>query len=244
MAEKFRPISNTYSPTFMGKLKFYGRIILDFQFSTILKAIKREIPFYKGKVLDVGCGESPYRFLLNTSQTAYYGIDIADADKFDYHNSDTIPFNGTDIPFEDSSFDAIICTEVLEHVYAHQQLVNEIYRVMKKGAKGIVTVPWSARFHYSPWDYFRYTPSSLSNIFSQFSSVKITPRGTDIAVIGNKVIILFFRNLIPVVAWRWVLVPFWIFLSPILILVVLFSHIGFNLGYIDDPLGYTILIEK
>jgi ubiquinone/menaquinone biosynthesis C-methylase UbiE len=246
MAEKFKPVSNTPPESFAGKIKFYGRLVLDLQILTIFRDVKKELPGFKGKVLDIGCGQSPYNFLLNHSATEYYGIDIVDADKFDYHNSKITPFNGEDIPFGDEMFDALICTEVLEHVEKYQKLTDEMYRVLKKGGRGIITIPWSARYHYIPWDFFRYTPSALKTIFSKYSTAKITPRGTDIAVIGNKVIVMFFRNLLPVQAWKWIFVPIWIALTPILMITVAIAHISlwFNLGTEEDPLGYTIVVQK
>jgi SAM-dependent methyltransferase len=184
--------------------------------------------------------------LLDEKNTKYFGIDIVDADKFDYDNSGITPFNGKDIPFEANTFDAILCTEVLEHVEHYQTLVNEMHRVMKPGAIGIVTIPWSARYHYIPWDYFRYTPSALKTIFEKFSEARITNRGTDLAVIGNKVIVLFFRNLFPDKFWKWLFVPFWVLLLPVLGIVVLIAHLSllFNWGTDEDPLGYTIRIKK
>jgi ubiquinone/menaquinone biosynthesis C-methylase UbiE len=244
--EGFRPVSNTPPDSLVGKVKFYGRMLLDLQILTIYKDLSQTLPSYKGQILDVGCGQSPYRFLLDSTQSQYYGIDIVDAEKFDYHNSDITPFNGTDIPFEDARFDGLLCTEVLEHVEQYQRLTDEMYRVMKPGAVGIITIPWSVRFHYSPWDYFRYTPSSLKTIFARFSEAQITHRGTDIAVIGNKMIVLFVRNMIPAQAWRWLLVPFWVLMLPLLGLSVLAAHIAilFDLGTDEDPLGYTIRIKK
>src|SRR5258707_7857582 len=99
MAEKFKPRSNTPQDTAIGKIKFYFRIILDLQLLTIYRDLKKEIPHYESNVLDVGCGSSPYRFLLNPSVN-YFGIDIADADKFDYNNPSVTPINGEDIPFD------------------------------------------------------------------------------------------------------------------------------------------------
>ena len=245
MAEKFKPISNTPPDSTIGKIKFFGRTILDLQILTIYRDLKRELPGYSGNVLDVGCGQSPYRFLL-TKGVNYFGIDIVDADKFDYSNPEITHFNGEDIPFENEKFDAFLCTEVLEHVEKYQKLVDEMFRVLKKRGRGIVTVPWSARYHYIPWDYFRYTPSSLATMFSKFSSVVIKPRGTDISAIGAKIIVLFFRNLVPSKIWQYIFVPFWIILSPILFVAVLISHASLllNFGSEQDPLGYTILVIK
>lgn len=246
MSENFRPVSNTRSDTFVGKLKFYGRMLLDLQILTIFRHVKNELPKYQGNVLDIGCGQSPYRFLLDESKTRYFGVDIVDADKFDYENSDVTPFNGKDIPFENDKFDAVICTEVLEHVEDYQYLIDEMYRVMKPGAKGIVTIPWSARYHYIPYDFFRYTPSSLKTMFAKFNEGKIIARGSDVSNVANKLIVMWFRNLQVNSFLKFVLVPFWIVTLPLLGLAVLMAHISlvFNLGSAEDPLGYTILIKK
>ncbi|HLP53286.1 MAG TPA: class I SAM-dependent methyltransferase [Chitinophagales bacterium] len=244
--EGFRPVNNTPPDSFAGKIKFYGRMVLDLQILTIYRDIVKTIPTFKGNVLDVGCGQSPYKFLLNAAETKYYGIDIVDAEKFDYNNTDVTPFNGEDIPFEDGKFDGMICTEVLEHVQHYQKLIDEMHRVMKPGATGIVTIPWSARYHYAPYDFFRYTPSSLKTMFSKFSEAKITNRGTDIPNIANKLIVMWFRNMIPNAAWRLLFVPIWVALLPILGVVVALAHIAlwFNLGTDEDPLGYTIIVKK
>jgi len=229
MAEGFRPVSNTPPISFTGKLKFYGRMILDLQILTIYRDIKKTIPYFTGNVLDIGAGQSPYKHLLNAQQTKYYGIDIVDAEKFDYNNSDITPFNGEDVPFENEMFDGVICTEVLEHVQNYQKLINEMHRVMKKGATAIITIPWSARYHYIPYDFFR-----------------ISNRGTDITTIGNKVIVVWFRNLLPSNPIKWILVPIWIVLSMPLSLFVLLVHVSLwlNLGSDNDPLGYTIVVKK
>ena len=85
--EGFRPVNNTPPTSFTSKLKFYGRMILDLQILTIYRDIAKTIPAYKGNVLDIGCGQSPYKFLLNPSEIKYFGVDIVDAEKFDYSNS-------------------------------------------------------------------------------------------------------------------------------------------------------------
>ncbi len=246
MAEGFRPFSHQPPTGFKGALKFYGRMPLDLQFLTIFRQAKKMLPSFSGEVLDVGCGQSPYRFLLNAAATKYTGIDIVEAGNFDYNNPDIISFNGRDIPFEDGKFNGIICTEVLEHVAHYQHLVNEIHRVMKKGGTAFITIPWSARYHYMPHDYFRYTPSTLKTMFAGFSDVQIINRGSDISNLANKVIVLWFRNLLPQAFWRWLFVPFWILTSPIMVLTIIAAHLSlwFNWGSEDDPLGYTVIAKK
>jgi SAM-dependent methyltransferase len=221
-------------------------MLLDLQILTVYRDLRRDLPRFRGRILDVGCGESPYRFLLKKGVTEYVGIDIFDAQDFDYANSDIVPFDGEHIPFPEASFDAVICTEVLEHVSHFQVLVDEIHRVMRDGAEAVLTVPWSARNHYIPHDFFRYTPATLQTIFSGFRNVTISPRGTDISVIGSKMVVLWFRNLLPSKRENLVLVPLWILASPVLAIALAIAHICTRTGSgsTDDPLGYTIRVTK
>jgi SAM-dependent methyltransferase len=246
MTEQFQPISNTPPVGLIGKLKFYGRMVFDLQILTIYKDVKKYLPSYKGDVLDIGCGQSPYKFLLNKNETRYFGIDIIEANKFGYNNPDVISFDGKNIPFDAGKFDAVICTEVLEHVQEFQYLIDEIYRTTKTNADIIVTIPWSARYHYIPYDYFRYTPGSLKTMFSDFSKVYIKHRGTDISVIGSKIIVIFFRGFFPDKTWKYIFFPFFLLFLPILILAVIIAQLAilFNIGSEDDPLGYTVIIKK
>jgi len=244
--ESFRPLPHTPPTAISSKARFYVRLMLDLQVWTVYRDLRRRMPSYRGDVLDVGCGQSPYRFLLDRQSTRYTGIDIFDAEKFDYSNLEVVAFDGEHIPFPDASFDAVICTEVLEHAPNYQQLIDEIHRVMKNGVEAIFTVPWSARFHYIPYDYFRYTPSSLGTMFAGFTSCAITPRGTDVSVIGSKLAILWFRNLFPARRSRMVWSPLWLLLSPLFLLVVSVAHLctRWSVGSSDDPLGYTIVVTK
>lgn len=246
MSEKFQPISNTPPIGIAGKLKFYGRMLLDLQILTIYKDVKRNLPSYTGNVLDIGCGQSPYKFLLKRSETRYHGIDVIESGEFGYHNSDVISFDGKNIPFDNDTFDAVICTEVLEHVQEFQYLINEIYRTSKEDADIFVTIPWSARYHYIPYDYFRYTPSSIETMFARFSKISIKPRGTDITVIGSKMIVLFFRGFFPGEKWKYIFFPVILLGLPLLLIAVFMAHLSIitGIGSDEDPLGYTVVLKK
>jgi len=45
------------------------------------------------------------------------------------------------LPFEPNRFDAVICSEVLEHIPEHRQAISEIVRVLKPGKKLALSVP-------------------------------------------------------------------------------------------------------
>jgi SAM-dependent methyltransferase len=248
MEEQFRPIAIPEPNTFWNWLKFQARLLIDFQVKTIYGDLKKVLPEVRGKVLDVGCGQNPYKHLLTSGKTEYYGIDIVESGQFGYHNFKSLKFDGKRIPFTDEQFDYVLCTEVLEHVEEPQKLVDEIYRVLKSGAAGVITVPWSARFHYIPYDYYRFSPVTLTRYFKNFNSHKVVPRGTDITVIVSKIIVIYCWNIKlskKALLWPAKLIIA-IALFPLVMLAVFIGHLSlfFRIGSIDDPLGYTIWLEK
>jgi len=247
MAEDFEPRKNVAPTNITGKLRFLIRLFLDFQVLTVYKSIRQFSRGLSGNLLDVGCGGSPYKHLFSEEKIKYFGLDSIDAADFKYHNKDITFYDGKTIPFDAEFFDGFICTEVMEHVLDYNNFASEIYRVLKKGGVGIVTIPWSARFHYAPYDYFRFTPSSLKYIFSNFSKISITPRGTDITVIAAKTVLIYARNIVNKNYLRTLLLsPLLICFAPFIFLLVLLGHISVltNLGSSDDPLGYTIALTK
>lgn len=246
MREGFRPIKNTAPIGFRSRAVFYLRFIFDLQNFTIYSSLRKYLKDKKGRVLDVGCGDSPYRHALNSSCT-YTGIDIKNQAKFDYDRKDIIYFKGKKIPLKDSSIDSIICTEVMEHLEKPSELAVEMCRVLKKNGTAFITIPWSARYHYIPYDYGRYTPAAINKIFAGFSNVVIENRGTDITSICSKIIVLFARNIIPVSFFKWMVLPVTLIVfAPVMLLAAAMGHASllFKAGSKDDPLGYTVYVRK
>lgn len=75
------------------------------------------------------------RRLVRLENVDFVSVDIADR-AFVTHRADV-----TDLPFETSSFDAVICIHVLEHVYDDRQALRELHRVLKPRAWAVITVP-------------------------------------------------------------------------------------------------------
>ena len=66
----------------------------------------------------------------------------------------------TDMPLENNSVDAVLCTEVFEHLRDPVPAVKEIARVLKPGGELILTAPFCSLTHMAPY-YF-------ANGFSEF----------------------------------------------------------------------------
>ena len=187
----------------------------------------------------------PYRTFL-PADVDYVGIDVPDAGAFSMSgNDEIIPFDGYNIPFPDAAFDTVLCTEVLEHSPEPALLIAEIERVLEPGGKLIATVPFSARVHYAPYDYHRFSKYALAGMFRAFTDVRIDERGNDIAVIANKLIVLAIRMGRPS---RFFLLRM-PFILPVLIFCgafLFFAHIALILGWgsKDDCLGYSVSALK
>ena len=78
--------------------------------------------------------------------------------------------------FGPDSFDVLISTELLEHVRDWQQVISEFKQVVKPGGQILITTR-SRGFHYHPFpdDFWRYEPSDLEVIFSDFDRAVIEP---------------------------------------------------------------------
>src|SRR5262249_7863999 len=149
--------------------------------------------------LDVGCGAQPYRTLVRPG-AIYRAIDYAGAEgHFGYRTSDTIYYEGDRWPVADEAVDTVLCTETLEHVPEPPAFLAEAFRCLKPGGSMLLTVPFAARWHYKPHDYWRFTPSGLERLLSMsgFSEIRVFARGNAITVACYKVMALFTPLLMP-----------------------------------------------
>lgn len=85
-------------------------------------------------------------------------------------------------PIKDETYDAIVCLNVLEHIFDYQNAVDESFRVLKKEGIMIGSTPFMQIIHGSPDDYFRYTKSALQKIFKKagFGEVEVRELGTGV----------------------------------------------------------------
>jgi len=98
------------------------------------------------KILDVGCGTG---YLLNQIRNQGYdnlmGIDLVE--KSNYPDIPQQTANIENLPFEDSTFDTVICCHTLEHVINIRKAISELKRVSAK--KIIIVVPRQRFYKYT-----------------------------------------------------------------------------------------------
>ena len=134
----------------------------------IRKAVQACAPKFSGHLLDVGCGQMPYKkFLLDNKYISQYtGLDIETALVYDKEVKPDFTWNGIHMPFGDNHFDTLMATEVLEHCPDPVRIITEMNRVLKPGGLLFFTVPFLWNLHEVPHDEYRYTPFALQRIFN------------------------------------------------------------------------------
>lgn len=142
------------------KKKAPDYIHLYFLMNDIKEALKN---FAKGRLLDLGCGNKPYKEWYEPLTTESTGCDAIQSGE---HIVDTICL-ATELPYESNHFDTIFTTQVLEHVYDHHSMIKEAFRVLKPGGNIILTVPFTWELHEEPYDFFRISKHGLRELFEE-----------------------------------------------------------------------------
>jgi SAM-dependent methyltransferase len=137
------------------------------------------------RLLDLGAGGGRHAFQamkLGAVTTAldYSAADLKDVlattggmlalDEITYEQfGGAVNGNALDLPFPDNSFDRIITSEVLEHIWDCERAVTEIVRVLRPGGRLAATVPtyWPERVNWAlNWRYHD-VPGGHVRIFKQ-----------------------------------------------------------------------------
>lgn len=155
----------------------FGWLVNPFHFARcgLLTGLGEFLPRLQSEVLDVGCGRKPYRHLVPAAR--YVGVDIdspvtralAAADVF---------YDGQRLPFDASSFDAVLCSQVLEHVFTPEVFLAEIYRVLRPGGVLLLAVPFAWDEHEQPQDFARYSSFGLRALLERNGFVVEAQRKT------------------------------------------------------------------
>ncbi len=176
------------SPDFLSYSRLYfwwkkNRAICDI--------VRRELKSRKIKdILDLGCGVGDDIFCLNSKYGAEQGLTFSGVDK----NADKIEFcearknfrgdenirfcvgDLTKLESKDSSYDLVICSEVIEHLTRPLDAIREIKRVLKNGGVAIVSTPNKSnrmmRVRRSLW--FLRSPKDENNNSSDSGHISVS----------------------------------------------------------------------
>lgn len=112
----------------------------------IVNNIRMEVPA-KASILDIGCGNGNISLALGSLGYTVKGIDISETSiknsqqRNKFSNVHFQTQDAEDLPSQNVSFDAIVCSEVLEHLQQPEKLISIIHLLLKPKGVLIVTVP-------------------------------------------------------------------------------------------------------
>jgi len=119
-------------------------------------------------LVDFGCGDMPYRSVIEPHVGIYLGVDLEMNPKADHH----IGFDSkTTLP--DNYCDIILSNQVLEHVDTPSGYLQEALRILKPGGSIILTTHGYWYYHPTPNDYWRWTSAGLRKTVED-ESFKVT----------------------------------------------------------------------
>jgi SAM-dependent methyltransferase len=147
--ERLRPSTSDWDYLCLGDLR------------VALEQVATDSPL---KILDLGCGTSPYRSLFPNSD--YRRADLPGTPDIDYSLSDA-----ASIPSD--HFDLVLSTQVLEHVRDPDVYLRLALRTLKPGGTLVLTTHGMFEEHACPEDYYRWTALGLDYQVAQCGFTKI-----------------------------------------------------------------------
>jgi SAM-dependent methyltransferase len=150
------------------------------------------------RILDAGAGEQQFRRFC--SHLNYVSQDFAQyipendpsglqMPKWDYGKLDIVS-DIAGIPEASASFDAIMCTEVFEHIINPREAIFEFSRLLKKDGWLIITAPFCSLTHFAPYHFY----TGFNRFFYEtdlpangFEIVELTPNGNYFEFLAQEV---------------------------------------------------------
>jgi ubiquinone/menaquinone biosynthesis C-methylase UbiE len=149
-------------------------------------------------ILDAGAGEQQFKrfcshlkyvsqdFAQYKPQEVNLGLQMT---KWDYGTLDIVS-DIASIPVEAESFDAVMCTEVFEHIINPREALREFARVLKKDGKLIITAPFCSLTHFAPYHFYTgfskyfYETALIEN---GFEIIELRPNGNYFEFLAQEV---------------------------------------------------------
>ncbi|GHA27520.1 SAM-dependent methyltransferase [Salinimicrobium marinum] len=81
-----------------------------------------------------------------------------------------------DLPFQDNTYDFILCNHVLEHIPNDRKAMQELYRILKPGGTAVLQIPQNLSRETTFEDDSITDPRERAKIFGQYDHVRVYGR--------------------------------------------------------------------
>ena len=138
--------------------------------ASVLKFVEKFKGYGIGsRILEVGSRNinGSARAIFEPIADEYTGVDIEDGPGVDMVCDASYLL----MKFEQSSFDMVISTEMLEHCQHWKMAILNMKLVLKESGIMILTARSSGFPYHNPPDYWRFSLSDMANMFSDFAVI-------------------------------------------------------------------------
>ncbi|MCB1681064.1 MAG: class I SAM-dependent methyltransferase [Rhodospirillales bacterium] len=142
-----------------------------FEIITLRKDVRKVLQSYFDrylnedmKVYDIGCGDKPFASSLAGKVADHIGVDIEDG-FYESHHIDLVG-SAYNVPVEDGAGDAVISSQVIEHLDRPVDAIKETARVLKPGGLFLISFPFLYPIHAEPHDFTRFTEYAMTKLLN------------------------------------------------------------------------------
>jgi 2-polyprenyl-3-methyl-5-hydroxy-6-metoxy-1,4-benzoquinol methylase len=166
----------------LSSLRNYNPVVAA-RYTTALKLIPKEAQ----QILDVGCGDGYLLHRLALAGRETWGIDLSleglragrreyARRESAYHHRPPLTAQGSayQLPFEDTSFDCVLLTEMIEHVSDPARVLQETKRVLRPRGVVVISTPCRQGRHMrDPLHFCEYSPEELQQMVAKHFRITV-----------------------------------------------------------------------
>lgn len=184
----------------------------------VREIIIRHIPRNVNLILDVGCGSGWVAKEFLKKNIKVISLDISKKNpsivKKLYQSQNHFPLvaDSFKLPFQSYSVDCVIASEIIEHIIEPKEFLRELFRVVKKGGKVLISTPYKEKIKYVLCVHCnKKTPvnahlHSFDEMILESFSKEIGSKKFEKIIFGNKVLIFLRTHIIlkylPLSIWQ------------------------------------------
>jgi len=122
--------------------------------SILRKMIQRNISKEDILLLDVGCGSAWFSKFFVPKGKKVVSLDVSFTNAFNAMTSVLVSNHAAvvadvyELPFGENTFDCIVASEIMEHLYDPELFVKKLIYILKPGGKLIITTPNNEKLEY------------------------------------------------------------------------------------------------
>ncbi|KQM63944.1 hypothetical protein ASE74_12310 [Pedobacter sp. Leaf216] len=212
----------------------------NFYHKELFKALQS---YAKGNLLDIGCGNKPYKQFIEGRVKSYLGCDIIQSD----NNAVDLICSANKIPLNDDLFETIISTQTIEHVEDPHGLISEAYRLLKNNGYLIISGPMYWPLHEEPYDFFRFTKYGFQHMLEQagFKVTSVCASGGKWALAGQALLHAIYPTIYNIRGIKGKIIKFIARIFRVIKLInILFEYMDNRVTDHSNTMNYVVIAQK